>query len=1092
MQIDELIQIVTSYTGSTETELLLTTCFQIASEAHKGFQRINGVPYLSHSLAVANKLAEWHARPHIVAVGLLHDIFSPDYSHRYDWDVVQSRIDLDSFHLLEAIVSLNNSIRRVEREIDSGNSSSTLRHYRDFFLRQNRDAVVIKIADRLHNLQTISALTPRSQAQTARVALNLLVPLADSLGMGSVKRQLEDHYFEIINPTYYRMLLNHYTEGQLSQEVQAILEVLQQQIHSKTTLKSQVKWQPTSLYALSNRQKSQNLKLGQLIRAEPSPLRLIDAGAFIILTEDDEDCYRILGVLHKIYSPVKGQIRDFIADPKDNGYRSLHTQVKDISGNPLHVIIRTHTMDLVVEHGITARWWNVSEELLPRLPKETRVTDGEMQVFTPKGQIKYLPQNATVLDFAYHIHSDVGHRCIGALVNGKQAALSQVLQSGDSIEITIGGAGTAPSITWLDIVQTPLASNRIRQGLVQLRRDEMLERGRDLLDHALQSLGCNSSNAKVHQLLSRQALKENLGNAEDLLASIGVGRHKVSKVISRLKSMGLTSVKTSNHVDYVLPINILSPDEARLLPVLAQCCNPMPPDDIVGYRRSDQKLAIHTRVCPQVKELKKTIQVKWDTTSTEPNYVIVVEARDRPSLTSDLSTVIAHLGFGTLGFNVSQRADGITAEAIIYLGKTTLVQCNRIQKALEDVSYVNKVDIIPISFLTPPASQPPLGKEMIYRTNPYGPTIAAGTRFYGREAESQRISAILRDQSQNTAIVLWGQKRIGKTSLVLRLEEQARGDFLPIYLDVQRFSESNTTWFLYQLMIDISRTLLDNLPDSREVVTVTAFRNLRKDPLSHFDTFMALLQELIQKYPLVVILDEFQCLCRLHDETVSRAAIFSRLRSHSQHGHGVHFILSGGGLLSQLIEQCDIGSLFSIAHDEKLSCLETQAARQLIMDGLVKAGNITERASELLLENTAGHPYYLQLLCSMLYDQAQGSKTALTSHDVARCINEWLRKADSSRFQHLWEGHDSVSAQRNKLILSAIAELTAKNPDVEYDRLSTEIGIVSEQKLVQSLQDLADLGVLEQKYSNYSIKVELFARWLRQHWPLKLTLKETL
>ncbi len=547
MKLDELIQTVTSYAGSPEIEPVLTTAFQIASEAHNGFQRINGAPYLSHPLAVASKLAEWHAPPHVVAVGLLHDILSPDYSNRYSLDVVRPRLDPHIFHLLEAVAGLNNSIRRIEREIDSGTSTSNLRHNKDFFLRQNRDAVVIKIADRLHNLQTISALTPRSQAQTARVALNLLVPLADSLGMGSVKRQLEDQCFEIINPTYYQMLLKHCTESQLSQEVQAVLEELQQQILSKTTLKSEVRWQPTSLYALSNRQRSQNPKLGQPIRAEPSPLRVIDAGAFIILTEDDDDCYRILGVLHKLYSPVKGQIRDFIADPKDNGYRSLHTQVKHVSSNPLHVIIRTHTMDFVVEHGITARWWNVSEELLPRLPKETRASDGEIQVLTPKGQIKYLPQDATVLDFAYHIHSDVGHRCTGALVNGKHATLSQVLQSGDRVEITLGGADAAPSITWLDIAQTPQASSRIRQGLTQLRRDEMLERGRALLDQALQSLGWNSTNAKVHQLLSRQALKENLGNAEDLLVSIGVGRHKISKVVTSLKSMGLRSMRSSNH-----------------------------------------------------------------------------------------------------------------------------------------------------------------------------------------------------------------------------------------------------------------------------------------------------------------------------------------------------------------------------------------------------------------------------------------------------------------------------------------------------------------------------------------------------------------
>src|SRR6266567_2949405 len=262
-------------------------------------------------------------------------------------------------------------------------------------------------------------------------------------------------------------------------------------------------------------------------------------------------------------------------------------------------------------------------------------------------------------------------------------------------------------------------------------------------------------------------------------------------------------------------------------------------------------------------------------------------------------------------FSASKRADGVMAEAHIYLGKTTATQRSCIQKALEDIPYVTKCEIIPSFFLLTAMHQ----------------------------AESSK----------------------------------------PIYVDVQGLRDGSTTQFLHQLMMAISRALKDNTQDAGEKTNAPALNRLRKDPLSYFDMFMAQVQEEARSNPLVVILDEFQCLCSLQEEGVSREAIFSRLRSQAQHGYNIHFILSGGGLLNQLTGQCDIASLFNIAHYEKLGCLEAKAARRLIRDGLTRVGNITENAVELLLDFTAGHPFYLQLLCSMLYDQAQEHKTIITS-----------------------------------------------------------------------------------------------------------------
>lgn len=885
------------------------------------------------------------------------------------------------------------------------------------------------------------------------------------------------------------MLKQHFEEARTQQEIQEVLEELQH-IISPSLPKSEVCWQPVSFYTLYLHQFEHNARPGKPIHVEPAPVRIADTGSFIILTDEESDCYRILGTLHKHYAPIERQFRDFIGHPKENGYRSLHTQVKHSLGHLLHVIIRTHMMDLVAERGITARWWNAPEDLLPQLPEEVEPVNEEFQVFTPHGEIKDLPQGSTVLDFAYHIHTDVGHCCVGALVNGERADLSRVLRPGDKVEIISGGPDAAPSMGWLEFVRTPRAANRIRQWLIQHQRSAMLERGRNLLDKELQLLGLNSTDVEIRRLLTKLALKENVKGIDDLLAAIGVGRRQAPKVVERLKSMRLRSVGSPNYIEPTFSIRVLSPEDALLLPAFARCCKPVPPDDIVGHRRTDQVLAIHKRTCPQVRELDKLVQVKWDTTPTEPHYVVVVEALNRPGLASDLSTVIALLGFDMPDFSTHKRADGVMAEGHIYLGSTTPAQRSRIQKALGGVPYVTRVEVIHASFLSAPAPQSKSSK-LIHWSNPYGPTIAQGSRFYGREIECQRISAHLRGPSQNTVILLWGQKRIGKTSLVLHLEEQLRGDFLPVYMDVQGLRDASTTQFLHQLMIGISRSLKDNRLGLAREITVPALNRLRKDPLPYFDTFMAMVQEAAQQHPLVVILDEFQCLCSFQEEIVSRAAIFSRLRSYAQHGHGIQFILSGGGLRSQLTGKCDLASLFNIAYDEKLNCLETKVAHQLIKDGLANIGRITESAIQLLLDLTARHPYYLQLLCSMLYDYAQENKTMITFYAASQCIHDWLVKADVSRFQHLWEGHDTTSAQRNKLILSAIAQLSAHSHQVEYDRLASTVGPTApEQYLVSSLEDLADLGVLEQDHANYTIKVELFARWLRQHLPLELALKE--
>lgn len=1091
MELNDLIQLVATYSDAEEAKRILSTAYQIAAQAHQGYQRLIGEAFINHPLAVAAILAEWHAPAAIVAVGLLHDVHSTDYSHGCNVEEVQVQLGPDIARLLDAVISLNSFIKFVEGNIhkDEG-SAKEARYHLASFLQRDRDALVIKIADRLHNLQTITALTHYFQERTADIGFKLLAPLAGRLGMGAARRLFEDASFQIKNPNEYRLLLEHSIDTTIQEAVQGLLEEMRQ-VFAALPTRCEVQWQPTSFYALFRQQLIQNAKQHKGTAIEPSSLSLIDAGSFIVLTEEEGACYALLGMIHKLYAPVEGQFHDFIASPKENGYQSLHTQVRHPSRNYLQVKIRTYLMDRVAEYGITARWWNVPEERLPQLSNEKKpIDDGEIQIFTPKGEIKYLPQNATVLDFAYAIHSDVGHHCAGAIVNGTSEPLYRPLHTGDIVEVIKDVPGVEPSFEWLEYVRSALAVNRIRQWLSQHQRNTMAERGRTLLDNELQLLGLSLADDQVYQLLAKLTARENLKGIEELLVALGVGRYQAPKLVKSLKSMRLKSVRSPKYVEPDVDVQVLSLEEARLPRMLAQCCEPVPEDEIVGYQRKDGILAIHKRTCLQVKGAKKLIQVTWSKIPTELNYVVVVNALNRPGLASDISTIVALLGLDMQSFSAQKRPDGIMAEVYIYLGKTTATQRSRIQQALESKSYVTSVEIIHTTFLAP-ASQKVEALGSAVFANPYSPRIAEGSRFYGRATECERIANLLRDQSRNMAVLLWGQRRIGKTSFVLRLREYAQGAFFPIYLDVQGLRDSSTSQFLHELMNYIAKGLPQWLPDVEHKASVPQFNRIRKDPLAYFDAFMAQIQEIAHTYPLVVILDEFQCLCSLREEKASRGAIFSRLRSNAQHGSGVHFILSGGGLMSQLTQQCEIEALFNITYDEKLGCLEEQAAKQLIKDGLTKVGGITDLATGLLVDFTSGHPFYLQLLCSRLFEQAQENNLRITQDVVSHCVQRWITQADNSRFQHFWEGHDRVGAQRNKLILSAIAE-TSTNPDgIEYNRLVSKVcPIIPEQALIHALDDLTKLGVLKRYHSSYAIVVTLFVRWLRHHWPLEIALQE--
>ena len=1032
MDLNKLIQAVKIYRDA-EAESTLNTAFQIASVAHEGFHLESGEPFIYHPLAVASTLVDWYAPPTVIAVGLLHDTLNTQYSHGYSLETIRRKLGSEIARLLEATAGLNGLLRHFEEDYSSEHdgiideaygreaSANALLHEASPFV-QGWDAFVIKIADRCQNLGAISTLTREQKQRAAHIALSIFVPLADRLGMGAVKRQLEDESFKAINPAYYDLLQRYFSDIRLEQETSEALKQIQQ-VLVPLQGRSQVRWQPFSYYTLSDHQIAQNAKHGNFMHDRPLSLKLEEVGAFIILTEDESDCYRLLGEIYKRYIPLEKQLRDFIANPMENGYRSFHTQVKYAPGQLLNIILRTYLMDQVAEFGYTAAWKNVPEELLPKLPTSAHLIEGKIQIYTVQGEAKYLPLGATPIDFAYEVHTNVGNSCKGVVVNGVAGDLYQPLQNGDIVEIIVGGPETRPSPDWLNHVQTLHATHRIRHYLAEQHRTILEESGRTLLNRELMALDLTSTDAQVSSFLTQMAKRENLDSPEDILVNIGLGRYKASEIAERLELN-----RSSKHDETTLNITVLSPEAIPLHREIAQCCHPTPPDDIVGHCRHNRVLIIHKSSCPKMKGVQETIAVEWDTTPPEPNYVIVVQALNSPGLAANLSGAMARMGFDMLRFDSRQLADGGMTETYIYLEKTTPLQRLRIQRELETLPHVKRVEAIDSLSLSKP-----------HLPNPYGPKPAVGPRFYGRNVECQRIRMLVCDQSQNSAILLWGQKRIGKTSLLLRLVEQAGRDFLPVYIDLQSIAYCSTTQFLSTLINQTILQLKSQVPESLRHINTFHFNRLTKDPLGQFDKLVTSLQKTVQYQPLVIILDEFQYLCELHEEAMTSQAIFRHLRSVSQHGQGMHFIFSGGGLMSELISQPDLGPLLNTTFDEKLGCLGESAARNLIKDGLTRVSEIEEDAIDDLLRITSGHPYYLQLLCYKLFEQAQQDKATITQTTISEASYEWLRQADESRFQHLWEGKLGMDSQMNKVILSAIAQLELDNGEVEYDFISEAV-----------------------------------------------------
>ena len=693
---------------------LVEGAYRFALKAHKGQLRKSGEPYLEHPLQVALTLAELQLDAGSLAAALLHDVTE-------DCDIPISQIE-DKFGAEVAkLVDGTTKLGRLTLQVPAGTArrgGMALRqqaeNLRKMLVAMAEDlrVVFIKLADRLHNMHTLDALSPERRRSISRETLEIYAPLAHRLGIWELKWQLEDLAFRYLEPRKYNRLVNLVATRRIEREsfITRVIDILKREF-DKVNLKAEISGRPKHLYSIYQ-------KMERYVAQGKHFDDIYDLLALRVLVNTIPDCYNAVGIVHSLWHPLPGSFDDYIGNPKPNGYRALHTVVMCLETTPLEVQIRTWDMHHIAEYGVAAHWrykegdkedihfeervgwlrqlidWHRelsgAEEFLESV--KTDIFIDQVFVFSPKGEIKDLPKGSTPLDFAYRIHTELGHRCIGAKVNGRMVPLDYQLHNGDVVEILTTKRDKGPTRDWLSphlgYIKTSHAKEKIRQWFKKQERAENIEHGRELLEKELKQLGLKFSN--------REKLAEvfKYDSADDFLAAIGYGGISVHHIALKLAAQ---QEKPRPVADVVPPkpptsaVQVLGVGD--LLTNLAGCCRPVPGDEIVGYITRSRGITVHRCDCFNVvneEEKERLIKVEWGQPDSQYPVNIQIEALDRVGLVRDISTVVAEEKVNIASMNVIEHDDRTTT---LYLTLETkgLAQLSRLLTRVVGIRGVNSV-----------------------------------------------------------------------------------------------------------------------------------------------------------------------------------------------------------------------------------------------------------------------------------------------------------------------------------------------------------------------------------------------------------------
>lgn len=689
MNLADFIIHIESYNANINIPLI-KKAYEFSDRAHKGQKRASGEPFVEHCLEVAFILAEQHMDSTTIAAGLVHDVVED----------TESTIDDLRREFGDEIAELVDGVTKIGAVHYRSTEEEQMEYFRKMLLTMSKDirVILIKLADRLHNMRTLSHLSDKRRQAIAQETQDIYCPLAHRFGINKIKNELEDLSFKYLEPEIYSELANRLKEKKAEREayIKAVEEPLKEAL-AKNEIEATVYGRAKHLSSIYRKTKVRKVPFEDIY----------DLFAIRIIVNNERECYHTLGVLHSMWKPVTDRFHDYIANPKPNGYRSLHTTVFGPGQRKVEVQIRTHQMHNVAENGIAAHW--LYKEGRQQMSKSDRqmiwlrdVLDWQKDmenpsefleylkidlysedifVFTPKGKIIHLPKGSTSLDFAFQIHSEVGIHCSGAKINGRLQPLSTKLQSGDTVEV-ITGANRTPSRDWLKLVKTSSARTRIRRWLKQAGEEQAIQLGKQILERKLKEI---HKDVPTEDKLNELAKKLDKESAHDLLASIGNGSISarplldlisppeekaapgmVNKVIERIR--GSKGIKVSGMGDMMFRF--------------AGCCQPVPGEDIVGFITRGRGVTIHSHDCERAHYLQekfpeRQIDVNWDAGSGQ-SFVVELEitVEDRKGMLRDITQAISDADTNVKGAEMFARDAAAVGRFVVEV--TDLSHLNRI------------------------------------------------------------------------------------------------------------------------------------------------------------------------------------------------------------------------------------------------------------------------------------------------------------------------------------------------------------------------------------------------------------------------------
>lgn len=721
---EEFLQTIADYNPKYDLELI-GRAYDKAKEMHEGQLRKSGEPYLIHPLAVAEILADLGMDEDTIVAGLMHDVVEDTpYTSEELRDEFGEEVEL----LVDGVTKLG-SLKFESKE------QRQAENLRKMFLAMSKDirVLIIKLADRLHNMRTINYMTEQKMIDKCKETLEIYAPLAARLGIYAMKFELEDIALKYLDPEAYYGLVEKVSERKEKREdaIRQVIDEIKEALED-LHIHYDIMGRSKHFYSIYKKMKYQHKQLDEIF----------DLTAVRIIVENVRDCYAVLGIVHTLWTPIPGRFKDYIAMPKPNMYQSLHTTVIGDTGNPFEIQIRTYEMHKIAEYGIAAHWkykegiTHDKEEVKlawlrqtlewqkdmndPKEFMETLKVDlfaSQVFVFTPQGDVIELPAGSTPLDFAFKIHSDIGCKCVGAKVNGKMVTIDHTLENGNIVEIVTSPNAAGPSIDWLKIAKSSTARNKIRQWLKKENKSDAVDRGKDTIDKYVRKKGYEPKDVLKNSFVNRAVKELNLNNQDELYSQLSHGGAFQSKVGTLLFKYYNEEKQEQMEREQHEQIASKEPDERRikedrkrrenagivvegvdnLMIRIARCCNPVPGDDIIGFITKGRGISVHRTDCPNITSLPESekarfIQVRWDGDKLDQTYTadVSVIARDRKGLFSAVSRVCEDMDVHIDGVNAKSSKDE-TINVTLTLSISSRDQIEKVLRALRSVPGVSDV-----------------------------------------------------------------------------------------------------------------------------------------------------------------------------------------------------------------------------------------------------------------------------------------------------------------------------------------------------------------------------------------------------------------